>query len=329
MVLNFILFIFYIFSFVFIWISSGIIVNSVEKLAEKMNLSSFTASFFILGFLTSVPEFSVGINSIIDKKPEIFVGNLIGASLFLFIFIIPLVAILGNGIKVSHELKDKDIVFSLFVVSAPIFLIADNLVTRTEAVFLVLVYGLLVYFMKQPKGLIEKLKDKLITKKSHIVYNLTLITISFLVIFLSSKYIVNQTITYSEILNIPTFAMSIVLLSIGTNLPELSIAIRAIALKKKDVALGDYIGSATANTIIFGILTLINFKRINLTIYSFKTMAFMLIGLGLFYLFAKSKNTITRKEGLVLFSVYLVFIMLSIFNIESERFRIKCSDYET
>ena len=69
---------FYIFSFLLIWFVAGLIVTSVDRLAHKLNLSSFAVSFFLLGILTSVPEISVGINSLIDKKPEIFVGNLIG-----------------------------------------------------------------------------------------------------------------------------------------------------------------------------------------------------------------------------------------------------------
>ncbi|EFK95860.1 Na+/Ca+ antiporter, CaCA family [sediment metagenome] len=256
----------------------------------------------------------MGINSVINKQPQIFVGNLIGASIVLFIFIIPLLAIFGNGIKITHQLKDKDLVFALFVVSTPVFLIADNLVTRTEAILLILVYVLLVYFMERSKGLIERIRDEFNHHKTHFLYDISLVILGFIVIFLSSRFIVTQTISYSALLNIPPFVMSIIFLSLGTNLPELSIALRAVLLGKKDVALGDYIGSAAANTVIFGFLTLMNFSRIYLDIYSFKTMFFMLAGLSLFYFFSKSKNTISRKEGYVLLFFYILFIISEIVN---------------
>jgi cation:H+ antiporter len=307
--MDILLFIIYLICFGFIWYASGIIVSSVDRLAHKINLSSFTASFFILGLLTSIPEFSVGINSVVNKEPQIFVGNLIGASIVLFIFVIPLLAIFGNGVIITHQLKDKDLVFALFVISTPVFLIADNLITRTEAVLLILVYGLLVYFMERSKGLMKRIRDEFVHHKTHFLYDIFSIVLGVTVIFLSSKFIVTQSISYSLMLHLPTFVIGIIFLSLGTNLPELSIAFRAAFQDKKDIALGNYVGSAATNTVIFGFLTLFNFARINLNIYSFKTMVFMLVGLGLFYFFSKSKNAISRKEGLLLFLVYMIFIL--------------------
>jgi len=48
-------------------------------------------------------------------------------------------------------------------------------------------------------------------------------------------------------------------LSVGTNLLELSITITSIWKKHKEVAFGDYLGSAAANTFLFGVLTLMAF----------------------------------------------------------------------
>src|SRR3989339_2284714 len=149
---------FYISAFFLLWYCSGIIVNSVGRLASKLKLSSFAVSFFILGILTSIPEFSVGINSIINQTPDVFVGNLLGASLVLFILVIPLLAVLGNGVKMVHQLSSDNLIFSLLVIAAPVFLIADNVLTRTESVFLILLYALLFYFIEKKKGLLTSTK---------------------------------------------------------------------------------------------------------------------------------------------------------------------------
>ncbi|PIQ72690.1 hypothetical protein COY13_01085 [Candidatus Roizmanbacteria bacterium CG_4_10_14_0_2_um_filter_36_35] len=93
---------FYLVSFLILWYCSGIIIRSVDRFAHRLKLSSFAVSFFVLGILTSVPEFSVGINSIINKTPDVFVGNLLGSSLVLFIFVIPLLAVFGGGVKMVH-----------------------------------------------------------------------------------------------------------------------------------------------------------------------------------------------------------------------------------
>jgi len=302
----------YIFCFYLLWLASGKIVSIVEKIAKKMGFSSFALSFFVLGILTSIPEFSVGINSLIKKKPDIFVGNLIGASFYLFTLVIPLMATFGGGVKMVHGLTYKDMIFALIVVLSPIFLIADNVLTRTEGVFLILIYFILVYFIEKKKSLNLSLRDL----NTHRVIRGTQIIFELLVylgiIFVASNFIVNQTIEYGKILGAPIFVVSIVILAFGTNLPEISLAIRSIFSRKKEVALGDYLGSAAANTLIFGVLTLLNGARIHIENYSLRTLLVNLFGLGVFYLFSQSKKEISVKEGRILLLVAFLFILVEI-----------------
>ncbi len=157
----------YLVAFLAIWFGAGLVISAVEELSHKIGLSSFATSFFVLGILTSIPELSVGLNAVSRGDPEIFVGNFLGASLVIFIFIIPILAIFGDGVKMVHQLTEKNLIFSLLVVITPVFLIADNRVTRTEGVFLVLVYSILVYFIEKKKGLLEKIKDQFLFKKTH------------------------------------------------------------------------------------------------------------------------------------------------------------------
>ena len=276
-------------------------------------MSSFAVSFFVLGILTSVPEFSVGINSIINKTPDVFVGNLVGASLVIFVFVIPLMAVFGKGVKMVHQLTDKDMIFALLVVAAPIFLIADNVLTRTESVFLILIYGILFYFIEKKNGLMNFIKDKQIFKEKRLIKDWLELILAVVISFLVSRFIVTQTVYFAEIFGVSTFLISLIFLSLGTSLPEISLAIKSILMGKKEVALGDYLGSAAANTLFFGVFTLINGARINISSYSLRTLMLTLFGLGVFYLFSQSKKEISIKEGKVLLLVYFLFIIVQIF----------------
>ena len=302
----------YFLSFAAIWYGAGIIVSGVDHLAQKLKLSSFAMSFFILGMLTSIPEISVGISSIVDGEPEIFVGNLIGGVVILYLLGIPILAILGNGITLDHKLTVKNLIFSLLVVSAPTFLIIDGKITAYGGIFLILLYLALFYFIEKGKGLMEKVKDNIFHHNNHFMKDVSFILLGITVIFLSSKYIVDMTIYFSEIINISPFIISLLLLALGTNLPELSLAVRAIHQGKKQVALGDYVGSAAANTLIFGVMTILNGKDIYVSDNFLTTFLFIVIGLGLFFLFFRSKHDISRKEGLILLCVYLLFVFFEI-----------------
>lgn len=299
----------YLTAFVVLWYCSGIIVNSVGRVAEKLKLSAFALSFFVLGILTSIPEFSVGINSIISNTPDIFIGNILGASLALFILVIPLLAVFGGGVKLIHQLNENNLIFALLVVAAPIFLIADNVLTRTEGVFLILIYIILFYFIEKKNGLMKFVQERKFAPNKHFIEDSLEIILAAVVIFLVSKFIVDETVYFSSFFQVSEFVIGLIVLSLGTNLPELSLAIKSVLMGKKEVALGDYLGSAAANTLLFGLFTLLNGKRVNVSVYSFRIMLLTLLGLGVFYLFSRSKNDISKKEGKILLLIYLLFVI--------------------
>jgi len=304
---------FYFGSFFLIWYASGIIISSLSRFTDRLKMSSFAVSFFVLGIMTSIPEFAVGISSIIEKKPGIFIGNLLGASLTVFILIIPLLAIFGNGVKMIHQLTPDNLIFALLVVAAPTFLIADNVLTRTESIFLIILYLILFYYIERKSGLFANDKKAKRIDKKHIVEDLLELGLAGIIVFVTSRYIVGQTVYFSEMLSVSPFLVSVIALSLGTNLPELSLALRSVIEGKREVALGDYLGSAAANTLFFGIFTLLNGSRISIELYSYKTMVMMLFGLGLFYYFSRSKQDISRREGKILLLVYVVFVLVEVF----------------
>src|SRR3989344_2585046 len=301
---------FYIFAFLLIWYASGLIVTSVDKLAHKLNLSSFAVSFFLLGILTSIPEISVGISSLIDNKPEIFVGNLIGGIIVIFLLIIPLLAIFGNGIKLTHQMNKDQLIIALLIIISPSVFTFDGLIGIIEGITALLLYGFLILTIEKRKGLFERLRDNIFQNKNQADFEIVKIIIGVVIVFLVSKYIVDTTIYFSQIFNISSFLISLVIVSMGTNLPELSLVFRSLMLKKKEVALGDYLGSAAANTGVFGFLILLKGSNIFVQNHFYQVFVFIAGGLTLFYIFSRSKQDISRREGLVLLFVYFLFLLM-------------------
>jgi len=306
-------FVVYLLSFIVIWFGADLIIKSTDKIAKKLKLSSFAISFFLLGILTSIPEMAVGINSLIIKQPEIFVGTLLGGSIVIFILVIPLLAILGNGIRLSHDLNQKNLLVSLLVIAAPSLVILDHRVTNQEGVFLVMCYLIGFYFIQRKHGILDQKKTKAFTIKAYSYLDLIKVIAGILMVCFSSQHIVGQTILYSQVLDMPVYYISLVILALGANLPELSLAVESVIIKKKDIALGDYLGSASANTLLFGIFTLVNNGEV-LTVNNFLiTAIFLNTGLAFFFHFSKSKKDISRKEGMILLCIYLSFIVFQLF----------------
>lgn len=302
----------YIASFVGIWIGAGLTIRSVEKMSRNLNLSSFAVSFLILGAFTSVSELSVGVNSVLDHDPEIFVGNLIGASLVLFMLVIPLLAILGRPLHVNSELRGRNLIMSLIVVGTPVLLSLDGVVDKTDGIISVVLFVLLALCIEAKKGVLESAKEFLHMNKVEIGKELLTVIFGVVVIFISSHFVVSQTIYFSQVLGVTPFLVSLLLISIGTNLPELSLVVRSIFLKNNQVAFGDYVGSASFNTFLFGLLTLYYGKSVILANSYLISLVFLILGLMLFYVFARTKNTISRSEGAVLLMGYILFLLTEV-----------------
>lgn len=302
----------YLFSLLVIWFGAGLIISSVDKLSKKWKVSSFAVSFFLLGLLTSIPEFAVGLTSISKNNSEIFVGNLIGGVVVIFLFIIPLLAIFGKGIKLNSQLNDKNLLTSFIVMLAPAFLIMDRRVTNFEGALLIGLYFYLFYVIQTRKGVLDNDHGSTLHRRYYSYVDILKILLGVGLVFVSSNTIVDGTLYFAAVFNVPAFYISLIALSLGTNIPEISIAVRSIYSGKKDIAFGDYVGSAAANTLLFGFFTILNSGEV-ITVNNFtKTFVMIAIGLGLFYYFSRSKHDISRKEGIILFLLYFIFTSLEL-----------------
>ena len=298
----------YVLSFIVLWYASDLIISSVDKMSKSIKMSRFALSFFILGMLTSMPEIGVGITSIIENDPQIFVGNLLGGVVVIFLFIIPMLAIFGNGINLTNRMDPGALFMSLIICVAPSFLVADRRVGIFEAILMILLYLITFYIVQRKQNLVESFESAVKKNGKHNLVSFLRILIGLVLIFFVSDFIVERTMEFSEILKISPFVISVVVLSIGTNLPELFIAVRSLKSNNKDIAFGDYIGSATANTLIFGVMVMINGGAIIIPNHFIQRFIFIFIGLILFYFFARSKNRLSRKEAVILLLLYLCFI---------------------
>lgn len=304
----------YLASFVVIWLGAGLIIKSVDKIARKLKLSQFAISFFLLGLLTSIPETAVSFNAVAERNPEIFVGTLLGGVVVIFLLIIPILAILGKGIKVNHSLNKKNLALVLATTVVPAALVIDQKVTNLEGLLMIGAYVFLFYEIQKHHGIFDREEAEVLRLKAYSFLDLLKVALGIGLVFISSNYIVHQTVMFSEIFHIPTFYISLIILSLGTNLPELSLAIRGITSGKQDIAFGDYLGSAAANTLLFGFFTLLNDGEV-ITVNNF-VVTFIIIatGLSIFYYFSRTERIISIKEGITLISLYVIFVLYEVSN---------------
>jgi cation:H+ antiporter len=119
--------------------------------------------------------------------------------------------------------------------------------------------------------------------------------------------LVRETVLFAETVKVSPFIVSLLMLSIGTNLPEITLTVRSILKGDKDVAFGNYVGSATFNSLIFGLLAIAS-GGISIQADFLKVFTSLATGLLVFYFFSRSNNELSRYESSVLLGMYVIFL---------------------
>lgn len=295
--------------FALVWMGAGLVVSAVSDLSKSWKIPAFIISFFLLGILTSLPEITISALAVLHNDPIIVVGNLLGGVIVMFLLVIPLLGALGNGVRIPHQLDRKQLVMTLLVAVSPAFLTADQRLTTWEAVFMIILYACLFAFFSFRQSFWEKIKTSFVHHHPHKGHLFLKVLLGIAILIGASSQIVTSTLYFAQVLRISPFFISLIIIALGTNIPEISIIFRSILNKRKDIALADYLGSASANTLLMGIFTLMHGRTIILPNHFLQRFVFLALGLILFFFFARSKNQLSRFESLALLSVYVGFIL--------------------
>lgn len=302
----------YLISFVFVWIGAGMVVSTLSDLSKTWRIPRFILSFFLLGILTSLPEITISSVAVANNDPAIVVGTLLGGVIVMFLGVIPLLGLVGNGIKIPTQLNKTSLLLTIAVVIVPALLTGDQRIERWEALLCVVLYLVLfVYFSTMHSGaaLAQAQKVPIKKKGSRLVAT---IVVGVLLLIAASYQIVRSTVLFADMLSISPFFVSLIVVALGTNIPEISLIFRSVITKKKDIAFADYLGSASANTLLMGFFVLLSGNTVFLPNHFLQRTLFLGIGLLLFFFFARSRNTISRLESAFLLLLYFIFVCFEI-----------------
>lgn len=288
-------------SLIVIFFSARFVIAEVGSLANRLHASQFGVSLILLGFLTSLTDISVGVNAQLLGRPDIYAGNFIGGSFVIIFLILPLLTVLKKGLPLGKRLPRKHLIGFVALISVPILVALDGRIGTIDSIIMVSSYALFLFF--ELGGSHAKKRARSLMNK-RVLLSVGKIALAGVVIFICSHYLVEGTEQLAILIGIPAFVVSVVLLSLGTNIPELSLAITSVLKKKTDVAFGDYVGSASLNPLMLGVFSLIN-GPYDLGFEGFRPLLFVfLLGNALFLYVGLRKGHIPISTSLILIAGY-------------------------
>lgn len=298
-------------------VSSGVMIDIFEKLVREIKTSRLVLATVLVGFSTSLPELFVGIAAALRNQPQIALGNIVGANLANLSWIIGGAALVFGAIPVIGEYLRNELWITAGMVMIPFLLMTDGKLTRLDGLVLIFLYLLyannLVRRGNSPLRALKIsgrkiIKHRVKTRMNSIVQAFKLI--SWLgVLGVSALMLVNLAVKVSGSLGVSSFWIGLIVLAIGTTLPELVLTIVASEKREISLILGDILGSVVINsTLILGIIVMISPIGYTDPLQKGISGLFLMTILGLFWLFTKSKHKLDRWEGAVLVGIYAMFV---------------------
>ncbi|HPC10151.1 MAG TPA: calcium/sodium antiporter [archaeon] len=317
-----------LFTSVFFWIiifivcliglvkSSDYLTRSAESLGLYIGISAFVVGIVIVSIGTSVPELFSSIFSVTSGASEIVPGLVLGSNIANILLIIGVCAIFAKKIKINYDVLNFDL--PLFLAST--FLLAimlfNGIFSFFEGLLCILFIVVYLYYTVKISKQAEKKQVKSpsiqktiapLQKTQKPLKALVIFILSAIIIFISSKYLVESVIQLSGLLNIGKEIIAVSALAVGTSLPELVVSITLIKKHKPEMAIGNILGSNIFNAMgIMGIARLFGTVVVPSSIFALIIPLFIIS--ALLYFFMIQDRQITSIEGAALIIFYIFFI---------------------
>ncbi|MHA2051948.1 MAG: calcium/sodium antiporter [Promethearchaeota archaeon] len=290
----------------------------------------------ILSIGTSLPEIAVsvmgGIDKILGIDPNIdgiVIGNKIGSFLTQITLIIGILAV-SHPIFVSKwELRREG---PMLFISILIFLFfsLDGILSQFEALLMILAYFIYLSLViwserrlskiKKESNYIEKERLDTVSfepiesprKKSSTPRDIAIFVLGLIILLIAAELTLISAHDLSSEFNIPENVIGILIVGLGTSLPELVADLTAIRRGSFGIAVGDILGSNICDILLAtgsGVI-LINFKVPMIILVFDIPVLFLALGLTLYFLW--SEKTLKRWEGGLLIAFYGSYVILKL-----------------
>ncbi|BAF72220.1 calcium/sodium antiporter [Sulfurovum sp. NBC37-1] len=290
-----------------IW-GAELIIKQSEKIALKFNIPEFIIGATLIALGTSLPEMAASIAASMNHKPEIAISNVIGSNILNITLVLASVFLIARNISPKRDFFAKDSTWALVPVLVFILMILDGVISRFDAVLLLLLMGAYLLFLLQDAQSIP-LEDLDEIDVSHFSWAATIPVLvgAFILVIVGAHFTVESASEIAKSFGISEWVIGIVMISLGTSMPELVVSISAAMKGKVDMAIGNIIGSNLANTtVVLGSAALANPMPINASAYLFDISTMIVATLILVFLTAN--KLYTKSAGISLVIILGLFL---------------------
>jgi cation:H+ antiporter len=293
-------------SLVVLALASHYTILAVEKLVELTGLSEISVGFVILAVLTSIPELTVALFSIIQGEPGISIGDILGSNVFNVGAVLGILGLLGFLKTCCTDLL-LDLTDILFITSLiPLLLVIFNIASPLVGILLLATFVVNTYLMAKKRTPAVSTNGGGSPKRLSKIKVILFLILGLASIIVAARLVVSSGIEIALFLGAPPILLGAKVVAVGTSLPELTTDFAAVRRGHVHLAIGGVIGSNLTNlTLVLGLVLLTSPFAVNMTIFT-EILPFLLITTIIFWRFL-IRGGISKFGGIILIISYVLF----------------------
>lgn len=229
-------------------------VDGASALSFNVGMSPLLIGVLVMGFGTSLPELLVSLFSSAMGNSGLSLGNAYGSNIINIGLVLGLAAVLSPVIVKRHVVR-RELPLLILATAITAYFVMDFELSRGEGMILLASFlVLLIYLVRASSDDPTKREDSSLQRQlekrtiplgksiNYLVVGVAVITICSAALVWSARGIVTN-------LGISELVVGVVLLALGTSLPELVVIVVAAKRGEHELALGNVIGSNLFNTL--------------------------------------------------------------------------------
>ncbi len=294
--------------FILLGLAADFLVQNISYIATALKIKLFAVGI-ILGIATSLPETSVAINASLEGIAGVSVGNLLGG------IVVVLGLVLGASLMLNRKINTDGrlslIAPQIIIMFIPLILGSDGNFGFWDGLIMILSYFSLLFYLYKVNHSFD-IGQLVILEKNKIIRSIIFSIVGIVAILFFSHFIIVLTEKTLATWQVSKLTLGLLIFAVGTNLPEISIAITSWRKKTSELSLSHLLSSSFTNVLILGVMSILSPISFQVGNSYYILSAFLTIVLVLFVLFYRSDKKLDHLEGAILFSCYLLFLAANI-----------------
>ena len=276
-------------------------VDGSSSLARIMKVPSVIIGLTSVAMGTSAPEASVSVNAALAGSNDIAISNVIGSNLFNGLVVVGVCAFMA-GFKTNPEILKRDMPLNIIVTAILCIMLLDRHINHIEGIILLISMAVYIAVM-----VISALKNRETADECKILSlpkSLIFIIGGLIAVIFGGTLVVDNACLIAKDFGVSENFIGLTIIAIGTSLPELVTSITATRKGDSGLALGNAIGSNLFN-ILFILGMSATICPLNVLSESIIDCIILLVSAVILYVFARTKKTMNRWEGIVCVFLYV------------------------